>query len=73
MQSWQAANYKNRVNVLVVNVVIILVVVGVTASCCVARLGQVTPLIALAQLNFIKESTCYIHNKILGISNCAFT
>ena len=34
-----------------------------------SRLSQVTPFIAIAQLNFIKESTSYIHNTVLGISN----
>ena len=38
-----------------------------------SRLSQVTPFIAIAQLNFIKESTSYIHNTILGISNITFT
>ena len=38
-----------------------------------SRLNQVTPFIAIAQLNFIKESTSYIHNTILGISNTTFT
>ena len=38
-----------------------------------SRLSQVTPIIAIAQLNFIKESTSYIHNTILGISNTTFT
>ena len=38
-----------------------------------SRLSQVTPFIAIAQLNFIKESTSYIHNTILGISNTTFT
>ena len=44
-------------------------VVSVVSS----RLSQVTPFIAIAQLNFIKESTSYIHNTILGISNTTFT
>ena len=43
--------------------------VGVASS----RLSQVIPFIAIAQLNFIKESTSYIHNTILGISNTTFT
>ena len=38
-----------------------------------SRLSQVSPFIAIAQLNFIKESTSYIHNTILGISNTTFT
>ena len=38
-----------------------------------SRLSQVTPFIAIALLNFIKESTSYIHNTILGISNTTFT
>ena len=38
-----------------------------------SRLSQVTPFIAIAQLNFIKESTSYIHNTVLGISNTTFT
>ena len=38
-----------------------------------SRLSQVTPFIAIAQLNFIKESTSFIHNTILGISNTTFT
>ena len=38
-----------------------------------SRLSQVTLFIAIAQLNFIKESTSYIHNTILGISNITFT
>ena len=38
-----------------------------------SRLNQVTSFIAIAQLNFIKESTSYIHNTILGISNTTFT
>ena len=42
---------------------------GVVSS----RLSQVTPFVAIAQLNFSKESTSYIHNTILGISNITFT
>ena len=38
-----------------------------------SRLSQVTSFIAIAQLNFIKESTSYIHNTVLGISNTTFT
>ena len=38
-----------------------------------SRLSQVTSFIAIAPLNFIKESTSYIHNTILGISNTTFT
>ena len=38
-----------------------------------SRLSQVTPFIAIAPLNFIKESTSYIHNTVLGISNTTFT
>ena len=38
-----------------------------------SRLNQVTSFIAIAQLNFIKESTSYIHNTVLGISNITFT
>ena len=38
-----------------------------------SRLSQVTPFIAIALLNFIKESTSYIQNTILGISNTTFT
>ena len=44
-------------------------VTGVVSS----RLSQVTPFIAIALLNFIKESTSYIHNTVLGISNTTFT
>ena len=42
---------------------------GVVSS----RLSQVTPFVAIAQLNFSKESTSYIHNTKLGISNITFT
>ena len=38
-----------------------------------SRLNQVTSFIAIVQLNFIKESTSYIHNTVLGISNTTFT
>ena len=40
-----------------------------------SRLSQVTSCIAIAiaQLNFIKESTSYINNTVLGISNTTFT
>ena len=38
-----------------------------------SRFSQVTSFIAIAQLNFIKESTSYIHNTVLGISNTTFT
>ena len=38
-----------------------------------SRLSQVTPFIAIALMYFIKESTSYIHNTILGISNTTFT
>ena len=44
-----------------------------TRSVVSSRLSQVTPFIAIAQLNFIKESTSYIHNTVLGISNTTFT
>ena len=43
--------------------------IGVVSS----RLNQVTSFLAIAQLNFIKESTSYIHNTVLGISNTTFT
>ena len=38
-----------------------------------SRFSQVTSFIAIAQLNFIRESTSYIHNTVLGISNITFT